>query len=244
MKRFISILTVWLGAGLAIASCEGSVVPPDGARSSTENASMEAAKKGGAGAVEKIVYLDETDKAALLVIARTTLDRHVRGEAVPEPAIDRPMLKTHGAAFVTLNKHGSLRGCIGHMVARMPLGLCVKEMAVAAASHDRRFPPVRSTELDAIDIEISVLTPMLRVTDPTSIKVGRDGLYITKGMRTGVLLPQVPVDQGWDRETFLERTCRKAGLPPDAWKEGAEIYRFEAQVFGERVDMGKTKEKE
>ncbi len=183
---------------------------------------------------EEITYLDGDDMSALLELARTTVERHVRGEAVPEPKLDRPRLKAPGAAFVTLNKDGHLRGCIGHMVARMPLQQCIREMAIAASSQDRRFPPVRPDELDGIEIEISVLTPMIKVPDPATVKVGRDGLYIKQGFRTGVLLPQVPVENGWDRETFLAYTCRKAGLPLDAWKKGAEIYRFEAQVFGEK----------
>ena len=199
--------------------------------SSREAQEAKEAVKGGAS---EIIYLDEDDKAALLELARTTVERKVRGETVPAPKLDRPRLKAPGAAFVTLNKDGHLRGCIGHMVARMPLQQCIREMAIAAASQDRRFPPVRPDELERIEIEISVLTPMIKVPDPSIVKVGRDGLYIKQGFRTGVLLPQVPVENGWDREAFLAYTCRKAGLPLDAWKKGAEIYRFEAQVFREK----------
>ena len=206
----------------------------DEASPSSEGNLSQGAKEVVKDREEEITYLDEDDMAALLELARTTVERHVRGETVPDPKLDRPRLKAQGAAFVTLNKDGHLRGCIGHMVARMPLQQCIREMAIAACSQDRRFPPVRPEELERIEIEISVLTPMIKVPDPSIVKVGRDGLYIKQGFRTGVLLPQVPVENGWDREAFLAYTCRKAGLPLDAWKKGAEIFRFEAQVFGEK----------
>jgi len=234
---FLFVFSVVLGAASGGFACNRALT--QNKETDSEGRSAQEVNEAEKSKDSEIVYLDEEDMAVLLDIARTTVERKVRGEPVPEPTFDRPRLKAPGAAFVTLKKDGHLRGCIGHMVARMPLQRCIKEMAIAAAAHDRRFPPVRPDELDRIEIEISVLTPMIKVSDPTIIKVGRDGLYIKKGMRTGVLLPQVPVENGWDRETFLAYTCRKAGLPLDSWKKGAEIYRFEAQVFGEK-ERGKS----
>jgi AmmeMemoRadiSam system protein A len=129
-------------------------------------------------------------------------------------------------------KNGTLRGCIGHIVAEKPLFLVVRDMAIAAATQDYRFSPVTSSEIDDIDIEISVLTPMQRVDNVDEIKVGRDGLLIKRGYMSGLLLPQVPVEQGWDKATFLEHLCYKAGLPADAWKS-SELWKFQAIVFSE-----------
>ena len=106
-------------------------------------------------------------------------------------------------------------------------------MAVAAAKEDPRFPPLTAAELPKTHLEISALTPMQPVADVNDIEVGRHGLYVTRNFNSGVLLPQVATEYGWDRTTFLEQTCRKAGLPKDAWKEGAKILSFEAEVFGE-----------
>jgi AmmeMemoRadiSam system protein A len=133
---------------------------------------------------------------------------------------------------VTLNLGGQLRGCIGQIRGRQPLPQTIADMAVAAAFEDPRFKPLTEVESAAIDIEISVLTPLRRVHDPKEIKVGRDGLMIKLDFHSGLLLPQVATEQGWDRQTFLEQTCLKAGLPKNSYKEKfAEIYRFAAQVF-------------
>ncbi|MCK4298893.1 MAG: TIGR00296 family protein, partial [Planctomycetes bacterium] len=127
------------------------------------------------------------------------------------------------------------RGCIGRIVGDMPLYKTIIEYAVHAALRDPRFPPVTRSELPDLHIEISVMTPLERVTDVSDIQVGRDGLLIKVGYNQGLLLPQVAAEYGWDRDTFLAHTCRKAGLPLDAWKSPpAEIYRFSAQVFGEK----------
>ena len=107
-------------------------------------------------------------------------------------------------------------------------------MAVSAASQDFRFRPVSSEELPELTVEISALTPMRQIDSIEEIKVGRDGLYLEKGARRGVLLPQVPIEQGWDLQEFLEGTCRKAGLPPDAYKNGAKLFTFSAEVFHEK----------
>jgi hypothetical protein len=139
-------------------------------------------------------------------------------------------------AFVTLKSRGYLRGCIGYVSAEMPLIQTVLHCSYNAAFRDPRFMPVRSDELMDISIEISVLSDALPVRMPDEIKTGRDGLIVERGRQRGLLLPQVAVEQGWDRYTFLSQTCVKAGLPPGAWKESAtRIYRFEAIVFSEEA---------
>ncbi|RKZ20397.1 AMMECR1 domain-containing protein, partial [bacterium] len=131
-------------------------------------------------------------------------------------------------------KHGELRGCIGLIKGIKPLYLAVQDMAIAAALRDPRFPPVSPSELDEIEIEISVLTPLKEVKDVEEIKVGRDGIYIERGYHSGLLLPQVATEYGWTREEFLDHTCMKAGLFPGCWKEeGTKIYRFSALIFSE-----------
>jgi AmmeMemoRadiSam system protein A len=136
---------------------------------------------------------------------------------------------------VTLEEKGSgdLRGCIGHIVADTPLGEVVAHMATAAALEDGRFPPVTPEELDALHIEISALGPLRRVK-PQEIEVGVHGLLVRQQGLSGLLLPQVATDHNWDRETFLDFTCRKARLPAGSWRDAAcEIYAFTATVFGE-----------
>ncbi|MDP8256555.1 MAG: AmmeMemoRadiSam system protein B [Candidatus Alcyoniella australis] len=178
-------------------------------------------------------YLTKQEKVELLRYARQTVETFVRSGDKPDFEPQSPTLRADGAAFVTLKKHGDLRGCIGQIIAREPLWQSVRDMAVAAASQDPRFPAVRPDELDELHIEISVLTPLIKVENVESIEVGRDGLLIRKGIRQGLLLPQVPTEYGWDRRTFLEQTCRKAGLDFDDWQSGAEIYSFQAIVFSE-----------
>ncbi|MFA4874749.1 MAG: AmmeMemoRadiSam system protein B [bacterium] len=176
--------------------------------------------------------LGDAQKKELLSLARTTLEAHVQGKQLPPLPTDAA-LKKQGAAFVTLKKKGHLRGCIGQIIARGPLDSTVQEMTVSAASHDPRFPPVRPDELKDIDIEISVLTAPEPLADPLAVRVGTDGLIIEKGFNRGVLLPQVPTEQGWNKEQFLQGLAEKAGLPPDGWK-GARLMRFQAIVFGEK----------
>ncbi len=136
-------------------------------------------------------------------------------------------------------ERGRLRGCIGFIEARKPLARTVEEMAVAAALQDPRFPPLREEELKEISLEISVLTPLRKTADVGQIEVGTHGLYVRKGSRAGLLLPQVATEYGWDRDTFLKETCRKAGLAPDAWRDPeTEIYLFSADVFGDEQETG------
>ncbi len=181
--------------------------------------------------------LGKSDQAELLRIARQTVTAFLNGKEPPkpDPAALPAALRADGACFVTLENHGQLRGCIGNMEANGPLFQAVIRNAVSACQ-DYRFVqnPVTAKELDQLHIEISYLTPMKRVAKTDDIIVGRHGLLIGLGGNRGVLLPQVAYERGWSREEFLAETCRKAGLPPDAWKRPeAELYSFTAEVFGE-----------
>ncbi len=194
-----------------------------------------AEKKSGKVGVD--MGLSKTDKETLLKMARATIQAKVKGGKPPEFKIPSEILKENRGAFVTLEKDGNLRGCIGYIQAIKPLYSTIQEMAVQAALNDPRFPPVGENELDDLKIEISVLTPLRRISDTSEIQVGRDGIYIRKGFNSGLLLPQVATEYGWDKETFLEQTCYKAGLPPNAWKEKTcEIYIFSADIFREEED--------
>jgi AmmeMemoRadiSam system protein A len=169
----------------------------------------------------------------LLRLARDAIHAGVSGGPAlrAEPTDELAIL---AGAFVTIHHRGALRGCIGSTDRDRPLVEVVVRCAVAAALDDPRFPPLSAAELGEIDLEISVLTPPEPVSDPADVEVGRHGLIVEQGVRHGLLLPQVAIEWGWDRETFLSRTCIKAGLAPDAWRAGATILRFEAHVFGER----------
>jgi len=176
--------------------------------------------------------LSDQDKRTLHQIAKAVIENKARGKAVPDFKIDSPVLKENRGAFVTLNKKGQLRGCIGYLEGRGPLHKTVEEMAEAAAFRDPRFPSVKEKEIPDLEIEISVLTPLKRITDVLEIEVGKHGIYIKKGWSSGLLLPQVATEYGWDRQSFLEHTCNKAGLPSSAWKEkDTEIYIFSADIF-------------
>jgi len=175
----------------------------------------------------------DTDRRLLLQLARDAIVAHVIGAAAPATSVC-PHANEPGAAFVTLHRHGELRGCIGHIEADEPLGRVIARGAVAAASADPRFPPVGASELPELEIELSLLGPLEPVMTPDDIEVGRDGLVVELGRHRGLLLPQVAPEWGWDRMMFLAQTCHKAGLPRDAWKQGATVWRFEAEVFGER----------
>ena len=180
--------------------------------------------------------LSPQQRQQLLRIARESIAAVLDGRR-PEldPAqLDADLARPSGA-FVSLHtKEGDLRGCIGSIQAVAPLCRAVASSAVNAAFRDPRFYPVRREELDHLHVEISVMSPIEAVTNVEEIEVGRDGLIVSRGGRTGLLLPQVAAEYGWDRETFLGHTCRKAGLPADAWRaEGTRIERFSAEVFGE-----------
>ena len=176
--------------------------------------------------------LSEQDKKSLHQIAKTVIENRVRGKTVPDFKVDSAILKENRGAFVTINKKGQLRGCIGYIEGRGPLHKTIEEMAEAAAFHDPRFTPVTDRELPDLEIEVSVLTPLRKITDVREIEVGKHGIYIRKGWLSGLLLPQVATEYGWDRQTFLEHTCQKAGLASNAWKDKeTEIYTFSADIF-------------
>jgi AmmeMemoRadiSam system protein A len=174
------------------------------------------------------------ERARLLTFARWALEARVRRQPLPEPPLGGAFDMPRGA-FVSIHLRGELRGCLGRLEPE-PLGQTIVHLAAVVSDSDPRFDPVGVAELDDLHLEISVLTPEREVGSVEEIEVGRHGLIVERGYRRGLLLPQVPVAQRWDRWTFLEHTCLKAGLPRDAWKQGARLLVFEAEVFGERDD--------
>jgi len=177
--------------------------------------------------------LTADEKADLLKMARASLTAFLERGATIDDLSGREKFRTPRGAFVTLTKDGDLRGCIGFIEPVMPLGQTVIRCAVYAATEDPRFPPVAASELGRLRVEISVLTPVREIADPGLVKVGVHGIIVERDGRKGLLLPQVPVENGWDRETFLAQASLKAGLPADAWKHGAKLSVFEAIVFHE-----------
>ena len=181
-----------------------------------------------------MLNLDEQDRQELLLIARNTLQTYLSTGKFTEVRPARPALLQQAGAFVSLHEGDELRGCIGQIVPDRELYKIVQSCALSAALDDPRFNPVTADQVPLLTIEISVLTPMVRVTRVEEIEVGRHGLYITVGNRRGLLLPQVATQYGWDRDAFLAQTCRKAGLPENAWRNpSASIHAFEAEVFSE-----------
>lgn len=184
---------------------------------------------------QETAYLNEKEKKVLLHIARVTIEEYLKNGKIPEvttPDIT-DKLRTPAGAFVTLNKDNQLRGCIGQFSPDQPLYKVVQEMAVSSATRDYRFPKVKSDELSLIKIEISVLTPMRKIQSVNEIELGKHGIYIKKGNSGGTFLPQVATQTGWSLDEFLGHCARdKAGLGWDGWKD-AEIYIYEAYVFGE-----------
>lgn len=179
--------------------------------------------------------IDADARTMLLCIARRAIEAGLDDKELTIPQHLPASLMQPRGAFVTLHKEGDLRGCIGTFQSREPLYMVVAEMARQAAFSDYRFRPLSKEELNIVDIEISVLTPMKRIYDPESVVVGRDGLYIKRGHCAGVLLPQVPVEQAWDRIAFLDYTCLKAGIPTGSWRDkNTELYVFQADIFAER----------
>jgi hypothetical protein len=185
--------------------------------------------------------LAPAEKQALLNIARHSVERAVREKKLYQLSADlQGALRDARGAFVTLKKHGELRGCIGYMTGMKPLAETVRDVAAFAALEDRRFPPVDESELGLLQYEISVLSPLLKVEDINQIHVGEHGLLIRKGQSEGVLLPQVPTEEGWNRNTFLEQVGVKAGLPTQTWKDpDADLFLFTALVFN---DQGAAKD--
>jgi AmmeMemoRadiSam system protein A len=177
--------------------------------------------------------LTEAERKTLLETARRSIAARFEGMRLPVPEAT-PALGTPCGAFVTLKIQGRLRGCIGHITATAPLIETVRDVALSSAFDDPRFPPLARDELERVRIEVSVLSPFRRTRDPAEIRVGTHGILVRRGGRSGLLLPQVATEQGWEREEFLVHTCRKAGLPDDAWRDpDTTIEIFSAVVFGE-----------
>lgn len=172
------------------------------------------------------------DQEALLALARRALDARVRRQPLPEAptggVFDLPC-----GAFVTIHRDGVLRGCLGRLEPSA-LSETIVHLAAVVSDSDPRFEPVRPEEVEDLDIEISVLTPERDIATVDEIEVGRHGLIVEQGYHRGLLLPQVATEHGWSALSFVEHTCLKAGLPRDAWRKGARLKVFEAEVFGER----------
>jgi len=178
----------------------------------------------------------DAQQRLLVAIARNAVVEAVTGRPGSAPVAEDPGTWPGATgAFVTLKRHGRLRGCIGTLECRQSMAVEVARVAVSAAREDPRFEAVRPAELGDLDVEVSVLGPLEEIdpADPVAIEIGRHGLVVEQGPRRGLLLPQVATEWGWDREEFLSQTCAKAGLAPDAWRRGARVYRFAADVFGE-----------
>ncbi len=183
--------------------------------------------------------MDAMRGSDLLALVRWTLERWCAGEPWAEGGPGLPDEKDGpvDGLFVTLKQGPALRGCIGTVSRQDSLDASLREMAVQAAGSDPRFPPVEAEELPGLTLSLSILSPPEPVSDPESIEIGRDGLILEQGNRRGLLLPEVPVEVGWDRERFLEELCRKAFLPPGAWRDPAStLQRFTSEQFSERED--------
>ena len=178
--------------------------------------------------------ITEGDRTSLLRFTRETIIACVlaQPEPIPEPCA---ALAVHAGVFVSLHSERDLRGCIGHLEPNEPLSALIPRCAIAAATTDPRFPAVSPEELPNLWIELSILGPLEPVRGFDDFEIGRHGLVVELGQRRGVLLPQVATEWKWNREAFLAQTCRKAGLPADGWKHGASVWRFEAEVFGEKA---------
>lgn len=178
--------------------------------------------------------LSEAQRTALLSVARRAVEARAHESTIDASSTDIPLPGASGV-FVTLKRRGELRGCLGTLDGRGGLAADVARCAADSASRDPRFPPVGPDEVRELTIEISVLGPLERI-DPAgdgTIELGRHGLVVEDGSRRGLLLPQVATERGWTIEDLLRQTCRKASLPADAWRHGAAVFRFEAEVFGE-----------
>jgi len=171
------------------------------------------------------------EKRLLLEIAREAIASYVKEGIIPERGVTIDNLLVKQGCFVCIKINGTLRGCIGNFLSDKPLYRLVQEMAISAATGDPRFYPMKMDDLENFDLEISVLSPLHKISSIDEIEVGVHGLYLEKNFSRGVLLPQVAVEYGWDRDTFLSQTSIKAGLGKDDWQEGTDIYTFSAMVF-------------
>jgi len=195
--------------------------------------------------------ISDADGEAAVRAARKVMEWQVRGGEPPSLRLP-PMFSNKMGIFVTLTTHpdDDLRGCIGYPEPLIPLSEGLKDSTISACSRDPRFPPVTSSELGNVKIEVSILTPPEEVAIekradlPRLVNVGEDGLIVQKGWARGLLLPQVPVEWGWDSEEFLSQTCMKAGLPPDAWlDDDTKVYKFTAEIFSEDAPGGRIRRK-
>jgi AmmeMemoRadiSam system protein A len=179
-----------------------------------------------------IVKLTLEEKKFLHRLVLDTIGEELKEKKLSPPAFFSDTLKQKYGVFVTLKKRDNLRGCIGYVEGIKPLQEAVCDMAISAAFHDPRFPPLAKEELDDLEVEISVMSPLKEITTPEEIVVGIHGLVIEKNLNRGLLLPQVATEYNWDRETFLAHTCLKAGLPKEAWQDkDTKIFVFAANVF-------------
>ncbi len=192
----------------------------------------------------KLLTQEEGERAVKL--AREAIETYLDERKVLHKRLEGVFAEKRGV-FTTLTKHGNLRGCIGFPYPIKRLDEAIIESAIAAAVDDPRFDPVRLSEMDKIIVEVTVLTPPEKIDAkpkdlPQHVEIGRHGLIVKMGPFSGLLLPQVAVEYNMDSEEFLSETCMKAGLPPDCWLTGAEVYRFEGQIFKEKEPRGKIVE--
>jgi AmmeMemoRadiSam system protein A len=178
--------------------------------------------------------INEVDQKELLLLARQALEARVTGGRAPVVVCTGPFALRCGA-FVSIHSGEHLRGCLGRLTADSPLGRTLAHLGAAVADSDSRFPAVSPFELPFLQIEISLLSPERPIASIDEIEIGRHGLIVEQSRARGVLLPQVATDHEWDRETFLDHTCVKAGLPRDAWRAGAHILVFDAFIFSEHA---------
>lgn len=189
------------------------------------------------------MLLNDDERRVLLRFARETIAAHLARRPLPRLDVAGG-LDRRGGAFVTVRADRMLRGCIGYLETDAHLVEVVSRCAISASTQDPRFPPLAADELPSVRLELSVLGPVEAVADVAEIEIGRHGLIVEHPPRRGLLLPQVATEWGWDRETFLAETCAKAGLSHDAWRTGATVFKFEAEVFGEAAVSGRTDHRE
>lgn len=177
-----------------------------------------------------------SERALLLNLAHEAIESALQDRAIPLDPPSAHLAEPRGA-FTTIYLEGQLRGCVGYVLPVLSVYRAVAETARAAASQDTRFLPVTLEEAPRLEVSLSILSPLSPI-EPEQIEIGRHGLVVTLGGHRGLLLPQVPIEHHWDRITFLEQTCRKAGLPPEAWKSGAILESFTAEIFGDSEKSG------
>lgn len=235
-----AIAIVAVTVGVLIAGCDRAAGP--GVDTATRPVAQEqdlrhsAQAESAKGKGKNGMLTDEAQKK-LLGIARDTVAAAVSGEPPPTEAVDDPALQGKQGCFVTLKTYGRLRGCMGRFISEDPLYETVREVAVMSAVEDPRFAAnrLKPADLDELDVEVSVLSPLEKIDDPLKIELGVHGIYIRQGYQAGCFLPQVATETGWDKQTFLSQCCAgKAGLPPDAWKDPrTEVLVFTAEILQE-----------